>query len=193
MRTKFPTAFIIVRSWLKYVFNCVGIIIFVLFQIEWSLSLTFSFISLHSFSFWVSLNSFIWDDGFSTFRLPWWSHYTLTYLSYILSFPFLVLSLYILFIISFTFSLFTYNLFNTHIFADSSPSLQLMRVESAYSCPLYLHGVVCEFLPRFTGVIVACILFYSRYVYPNMYPVCHSPDYRNFLVHTYLSFILHIL
>ena len=57
-------------------------------------------------------------------------------------------------------SLFTFNLFYTHIFADISPSLWLMRVESASSCLLYLHGVVCEFLPIFTCVIVACIFFF---------------------------------
>lgn len=80
-------------------------------------------------------------------------------------------------------SLFTFSLFYTHIFADSSPSLWLMRVESASSCPLYLHGVVREFLPIFTCVIVACIFhFYLGCVHPNIYPLCH----------TYLSFIHHI-
>ena len=74
--------------------------------------------------------------------------------------PFLILALYVFFIISFTLSLFTYNLFYTHIFADSSPSLQLMEGESADSCPLYPSGVVREFLPRFTGVMVACIFIF---------------------------------
>ena len=170
MRTKFPTAFIVVRSWLKYVFNCVGIISFVLFQIEWSLSLKFFIISLHSFSFWVSLNFFILDDGSSTFSVTLREslHSNLFVLDVVT--PFLILALYVFLIISFTLSLFTYNLFYTHIFADSSPSLQLMEGESANSCPLYPSGVVREFLPRFTGVMFACIFYFCLgYWHPNMY------------------------
>ena len=71
-------------------------------------------------------------------------------------------------------SLFTFNLFYTHIFADSSPSLQLTRVESANSCSLYLHGVVREFLPRFTGLIVACIFHFLFGVWSSQHIPCMS-------------------
>ena len=183
MRTKFPTAFIIVRSWLKYVFNCVGIIIFV-FVPNRMVSVTDILCCQSSFLLILSFVEFLymrWRFLDISVALNESLHSNLFVLDVVI--PFLVLALYIFFIFSFTLSLFTFNLFYTHIFADSSPSLQLTRVESANSCPLYLHGVVREFLPIFTCVIVACIFhFYLGCVHPNIYPLCHI----------YLSFILHI-
>ena len=87
----------------KYVRNCVGIISFVLFQVEWSLSLKFFIISLHSFSFWVSLNfsytRWRFLDILATLRESLYSNlFVLDFVT-----PFLVLSLYVFFITSFHF------------------------------------------------------------------------------------------
>ena len=141
------------------------------------------FIPSHFEYRWISL---LRDDGSSTFWLPWGSRYTLTYLSWILSLLFLFYHFMSFLLLVFTLSLFTCNLFHTHISADCSPSLHLMARESADSCPFYHDGVVRESLPRFTDVIIACIFhFYLGYYHPNLYPVCHSPYHRNVLVHTF--------
>ena len=121
MRTKFPTAFIIVRSWLKYVFNCVGIIIFV-FVPNRMVSFTDILYYQSSFLLILSFVEFLymrWRFLDISVALNESLHSNLFVFDVVI--PFLVLALYIfLFSVSlFTFnshlSLFTFNLFYTHI------------------------------------------------------------------------------